>query len=134
MIFQHSRKSLGCTWKKTDINGISSIRKTNISQEKFHQNKPIFSQKYWTKVKASQEIILTQLTYFSKSQEVVLLFVRCDQRSKVAVDYDSIRLEKNPGWCVVYGVYVIWHRMDFLSRFKPQRAETWCRPPGGIPI
>ena len=28
-------------------------------------------------------------------------FVRCDQRSEVAADYDSIRLEKNPGWMCV---------------------------------
>ena len=64
------------------------------------------------------------------------LFVRCEQRSKVAADYDSIRLEKNPAcmdvWCMY--VCVIGHWMDFLSRFKPQRAETRWRPPGRIPI
>ena len=26
------------------------------------------------------------------------IFVCCDQRSNVAADYDSVRLEKNPGW------------------------------------
>ena len=31
------------------------------------------------------------------SEQPSPLFVRCDQRSEVAVDYDSIRLEKNPG-------------------------------------
>ena len=31
-----------------------------------------------------------------------LHFFRCDQRSEVAADYDSIRLEKNPGWMDVW--------------------------------
>ena len=64
-----------------------------------------------------------------KNTNIKHIFVRCDQRSEVAAVYDSIRLEKNPGWmCVCVCVRVCvrpGHQMDFLSRFKPQRAETW---------
>ena len=67
-----------------------------------------------------------------------LLFVRCDQCSEVAADYDSLRVLKNPGWMDGWMDVCVdvcpGHQMDFLSRFKSQRAETWCRPPGGIPI
>ena len=65
------------------------------------------------------------------------IFVRCDQRSEVAADYDSLRVFKNPGCldvCMCVCVCLIGHRMDFLSRFKPQRAEIRWRPPDGISI
>ena len=52
-------------------------------------------------------------------------FVRCDQRSEVAADYDSIRLEKNHGWMVCVCMYrVIQRNKGILNFYNSETDKT----------